>query len=215
MTVAPTTVAPTLRKVDVPTLRLDPPQGMWTLANWLALPDDAPRCELVEGCLELLPMPTKRHHFIQRLLFKLFEQHVSWRCIDITGGKIATGDRSGRVPDLHITLEPSTADLTAQLFERPDIIVEVVSAGTNQRHRDFVEKLAEYAAIGIREYWVVDVESETIVVFSSPNENGQYERSKTFERDSFATSELLDDLRISVTAIFDEGSSTSNELPIA
>lgn len=38
----------------------------------------------------------------------------------------------------------------------PSIVIEIVSRSTRDRHRDFVEKRAEYAALGIPEYWVFD-----------------------------------------------------------
>lgn len=38
----------------------------------------------------------------------------------------------------------------------PTILVELVSATSRDRHRDYVEKRAEYAALGIAEYWVFD-----------------------------------------------------------
>ena len=38
----------------------------------------------------------------------------------------------------------------------PTIVVEFVSAGRRNRHRDYVEKRREYKALGVQEYWVID-----------------------------------------------------------
>jgi Uma2 family endonuclease len=38
----------------------------------------------------------------------------------------------------------------------PAIVVEFVSPGTNARRRDYEEKRREYAAIGVKEYWIID-----------------------------------------------------------
>ena len=38
----------------------------------------------------------------------------------------------------------------------PTIVVEFVSEGKRDRHRDYVEKRQEYLASGIREYWIID-----------------------------------------------------------
>jgi Uma2 family endonuclease len=48
------------------------------------------------------------------------------------------------------------------MTEAPDLIAEVLSP-SNLRH-DTVTKAAIYARIGVREYWVVDPENETILV---------------------------------------------------
>ena len=42
------------------------------------------------------------------------------------------------------------------LTEVPTIAVEMVSRGRRNRRRDYVEKRAEYAAAGVKEYWIVD-----------------------------------------------------------
>jgi len=38
----------------------------------------------------------------------------------------------------------------------PAIVVEFVSASKRDHERDYVEKVAEYRAIGVREYWIID-----------------------------------------------------------
>ena len=38
----------------------------------------------------------------------------------------------------------------------PTIVAEFVSEGRRNRHRDYVEKRAEYLAAGVREYWIID-----------------------------------------------------------
>jgi Uma2 family endonuclease len=42
------------------------------------------------------------------------------------------------------------------LIDLPTIVAEFVSVGSRNRHRDYVEKRAEYLAAGVREYWIID-----------------------------------------------------------
>jgi Uma2 family endonuclease len=78
----------------------------------------------------------------------------------------------------HSVAQPDAIDLTASsrgiLGERlegaPDLVVEVLSAGTIRRDRG--DKLALYAETGIREYWIVDPAERQIEFLV--NEGGRF-----------------------------------------
>src|SRR4051794_23701126 len=53
-----------------------PLQGEWTEEDYLALPDDGRRVELVDGCLEFLPMPTMFHEEIVAFIYELLKAFV-------------------------------------------------------------------------------------------------------------------------------------------
>jgi Uma2 family endonuclease len=47
----------------------------------------------------------------------------------------------------------------------PTIAVEYVSDTSRDRRRDYVQKRSEYAAIGVKEYWIIDRFNRSLTVF--------------------------------------------------
>lgn len=52
----------------------------------------------------------------------------------------------------------------------PDLVVEIVS--TESRHRDYHEKLLDYQAAGVTEYWIIDPTYRTVDLYRL--ESGEY-----------------------------------------
>ena len=84
-------------------------------------------------------------------------------------------------------------------FPAPDIAVEVVSPSTEKHDRE--TKFQDYAAHGIREYWIVDAEHETVEQYLLQNE--EYELLLK-AKDGSIESVVLPGFKIQIRAIFDE-----------
>ncbi len=123
-----------------------------------AYPDDV-RAEWVEGEVILLMPPSRRHQAVSFLLSTLIGIYVSVKELGEMYAapfemKIRDG-RSYREPDILVVLTENLNRMTEQRLDGPaDLIVEIVSPESIARDRR--DKLADYAAGGVREYWVVD-----------------------------------------------------------
>jgi Uma2 family endonuclease len=69
---------------------------------------------------------------------------------------------SGRNPDVAVTLRMSPRDWRGR--RPPSLAFEVVSEGREAHERDYVIKRAEYLAYGLREYWIVDLQTRVVTV---------------------------------------------------
>ncbi|RLS43194.1 MAG: Uma2 family endonuclease [Planctomycetota bacterium] len=181
-----------------------PRQGEWTESDYLRREFDG-LVEYVDGTLEFLPMPTFSH---QDLVAFLYEQLNSFigpkRPREVYFAPVRVRMKSGncREPDVAYIQSHriSTSDRT-QPSNGADLVMEVVSPDPRDRDRDYHEKRSEYAASGIREYWVVDPENQTITVLVLSG--AEYHLHGEFKLGTSATSQLLPGFEIDVKTCFD------------
>lgn len=150
-----------------------------SLAEWAALPEDV-RGELVEGVLVPEEEPTRDHETVVTwLLSRLY----GW--LRAHGGlvlgseaKLAVGIGRGRKPDLSIYLPgaPAPGPDDALLDHPPSLVVEVVAPHPRDARRDAVEKLHDYAALGVETYWILNPALRSAEVFEL-DARGRYARA--------------------------------------
>jgi Uma2 family endonuclease len=79
----------------------------------------------------------------------------------------------------------------------PDLVIEVLSRGTEGKDRG--KKFDLYQRYGVREYWLVNIESKLVEVFRL--ENQKFNRLGAFEPGDKFVSVVLGDLEIDVGAL--------------
>ncbi|MBF9129236.1 Uma2 family endonuclease [Plantactinospora sp. S1510] len=128
----------------------------YTIEDVLAFPDDAPRVELRDGVIIVVPSPTFGHQTIANLLWLWFRQHAPLDYEPVTAVGVAISHRDTLEPDVLLLRRPVVRE--SHYFDPDQVVVavEVVSPGTKRRDR--LEKPADYAAAGIRYFWRIEQE---------------------------------------------------------
>lgn len=129
-------------------------------------PNDGQRYEIIDGELVVTPSPVPRHQDLVTVVISLLTAFVGPRRL----GKVLSGPIDVKiseytilVPDLIFVSADRLAIIGPTYVDGgPDLVVEVLSPST--RRRDLVQKPALYAAAGVREYWQIDPDSESITI---------------------------------------------------
>lgn len=137
-----------------------------SLAEWIALPEDEPG-ELVDGRLVEEEAPDAIHEVIVVWVIRVLGGWFIPQGGLVLGSeaKFAVSAPRGRKPDASAYLPGSKKPPRRGVISAPpDIMVEVVSPTPRDARRDRVEKLQEYAAFGVRWYWIIDPQSLTLEI---------------------------------------------------
>ena len=181
---------------------LFPPQGAWPEYEYLALNTNR-LVELVQGRIEVLPMPTMSHQLLTAYLYGLLLAFAAGRDLGtVLFAGIRARLRPGtiREPDVVFMLQEHADRMGEKYWKGADLVMEVVSGKAKDRRRDLKEKREEYARAGIPEYWIVDPRDERITVLRLDGKkyavHGEYLKGTT------AASHLLPGFEVDVTTAF-------------
>ncbi|MDT4990894.1 MAG: hypothetical protein QOH97_786 [Actinoplanes sp.] len=143
----------------------------FTIEDVLVLPSDAPRVELSDGVMIVVPSPTYDHQDISGLLWLWLRQHAprEFRPSQATG--VALSLNTTYEPDVLLVDAEVAGSKHYSLADHVTLVVEIVSPGT--RKRDRFDKPAEYAAAGIPHYW--RIEQGPLHVFAYDLVGGTYD----------------------------------------
>lgn len=131
--------------------------GLLTSADYMALPDDGNRYELIHGELIESPSILFEHGSTVAFVGGLVQQFAR----DNKLGRVSS--RVDIVVDDTIVLCPDVVYVSANrmgivqdhIYGAPDLAVEITSPSNWQM--DVFAKMHEYERFGIREYWVLDI----------------------------------------------------------
>jgi Uma2 family endonuclease len=144
----------------------------------------ADRYELVRGELCAMNPPAKIHFKIGKFLERQFDDEIQrlnlpWEAFREIGQR--TGGNSSRLPDVAVVLSETFEAMPehqSAVLQTPSILlVEIVSVSSATL--DYEDKKAEYQALGVREYWVVDVlpKKDHRVTVYRLQEEGRYQEA--------------------------------------
>jgi len=191
--------------VSTPVRPWPPPQGQWTYQDWLQLPDDGRRYEVIDGVLYMTPPPRTQHQrisvrIVDRLMEFLRKQPI---------GEVLYAPVGVRLPNQPVPLQPDILFIRRERMNiigddyvegAPDLIVEILSPSNWLYDRR--EKMQAYQDVGVVEYWIVDPRARTVEVYVL--EHGAYRLVGQYGLGEVAQSPVIVGFQIPVDEVFPE-----------
>lgn len=148
-------------------------QGEYTLTDYYNMPEDR-RVELIDGVIYDLASPTWSHQIsIGEIAWEIqsYIKSQNGPCKVIPSPfdvQLDCDDKTMIQPDLMILCDFSKRDEQG-IKGAPDFVLEVLSPST--RKKDMNLKCSKYKNAGVREYWMLDCETKTLIVYDFEHEN--------------------------------------------
>lgn len=128
------------------------------------------RYELIDGEVYILAAPNYRHQItVTEILVKFSNWFKGKTCRAITSPFDVTlfkGEDDANVvqPDIVVICDAEKVDEKGKYRGTPTLVVEVLSGST--RRKDMVKKTDLYMQSGVREYWMVDPDKQSVYQYS-------------------------------------------------
>ncbi|WP_159466815.1 Uma2 family endonuclease [Dyadobacter sp. 3J3] len=158
--------------------------------------------QIINGQEIILSSPKISHQRIVRKTEKVFERFIEGR----NPGELFRApldvifeENVNRVqPDLIFISKDNDDIIKDWIRGVPDLLIEVVSI--ESFHLDTVEKKGLYEKFGVKEYWIVLPEQQSVEIYTLKNDH--YELFLTASEDQFIESKILVGLHFQVSFLF-------------
>jgi Uma2 family endonuclease len=112
-----------------------------------------PDCDYVDGVLKERNMGEEAHAEIQAILARIIGNHrIEWGVRVLTEARVQTSETNYRIPDVCVV--PSFRPRGRYIRYAPLLCIEILSP--EDRIGELLEKVGEYATMGVANIWVID-----------------------------------------------------------
>ncbi len=172
-----------------------------TYQDYVLLPDDGKRYEILDGDLHVTPSPTARHQKVSLNLTLALAEHARAHGLGQVFAApldVILADDSIAQPDILFISNERLPIVRDWVHGAPDLVIEILSPGTQQRDRTLKRHL--YARHGVRELWLVDPEARTGEVFRL--DPASETPPRIFVEQDTLTSDVLPSLHLPLASIW-------------
>lgn len=172
-------------------------------ADYFALPEDSPRCELIAGGLWLAPAPNTRHQSASSVLLNALFNHVEANDLGAVfhcPTDVQLSDEDVVQPDILVIGKdhPQFGKPVAALTSPPLLVIEILSPSS--RTHDLKRKFALYERSGVPHFWIADPKAKSVTAHSLVN--GRYAQVALATSPAEFSAAPFPDLNIPLARVF-------------
>jgi Uma2 family endonuclease len=176
---------------------------IYTYQDYLELPDDGKRYEIIEGELIMSPAPSTIHQMTKGNFYfhvrKFIEKEKLGILFDAPTDVLMSNTNIVQ-PDIFFIFHKNSSIIKeANIIGVPDLINEIISPSSG--YYDLIAKKEIYETFGVKEYWIVDPLKKRIEIFVN-NEN-KFELHQRLERQGILKSVILQGFQLDLKNIFE------------
>ena len=174
-----------------------------TYEDYLTFPDsDGIKKEIIEGELYMSPAPSIKHQAISKRLFRILDNYAYHN----NSGEVYYAPCDVIFSDINI-MQPDILFIAKNNYQilsdlniqgAPDLLVEILSPSSIDTDRIFKKHIYEH--YGVKEYWIVDPDTETIEIWALKNKI--FQLASKSSKNQTVKSQLLKKMEIDLSNIF-------------
>ena len=136
--------------------------------------------EIINGKIYAMTQPNIQHIRITKNIFRQFDRYLDGKQCEAFSDSLAvfydeTNRKNYVIPDVMIICNRDIIRFNGA-YGSPDLIVEVLSSSTAQNDRTLKKDI--YEKIGVKEYWIVDINNKLVEVYL--NKDGHFETDRFY-----------------------------------
>ena len=173
-----------------------------TPEEFLDLPEQEQRCELIDGVVYVAAFAVPDRAFLITALVANLSQRVmlTGAGIAMMAAGVAVSSDSALAPDITVVRAERAGIIGTRTIDGPpDIVVETLSSHQN---RGLARKRQLYEAAGIPEYWIVDGSANTLTALEL-GEDGRYRERAVLTSGDTLTTPLFPEFSLPLARLFD------------
>jgi Uma2 family endonuclease len=170
--------------------------------EFLELPEDGNRYEILDGELVMTPPPAIRHQVVLSNLNDCLRTHVRANGLGIVlfaPVAVRLSETTIAEPDLIFVAADRTGGISKLSIDiAPDLLVEILSPSTAKRDRTIKAQL--YAKLGVDHYWIIDPQAKRLEAFE--REGDVYREAVSIEGEAAFEPTLFPGLRLELATLW-------------